>query len=467
MNKSIKTRIFAYFIGVEILILAIIWLGINFYIEDYYYSRKIDDMKDTIDDIELVFHQSRSGLELRVNFEYIGYQFGGKITIYDEVDMDTLLVNGVFYNRGNVISQIRHNNAIAYVCENNYPLEGSKWLIYGEELYNGQIAVLEIPIESIDNTLDVVKNFFTYLVLISIGIASIFAFVLSKSISNPVSELNAIAKEMGKLNFNKKYNGSRKDEIGQLGHTLNDITKRLEKTINNLQYELDKEKQLDILRKKFIGQVSHELQTPLSVINGYIEALEDNLVDTEDEKQYYYAIIEDETLKMSKMVRELLDLSQLEAGTYKMAKEQVDIIHLLNRITSKYEKIAQAKNIVWKYKGIDKSIWVTIDALRIEQAITNIINNAFKHTKENNIIGIRVTNKPNEIIINIENEGDQISENELGQIWESFYKANTSENKQGTGLGLAIAAHIFKHHNIEYQAYNMKNGVGFELIIKK
>lgn len=463
MRQSIKTKVLAYFLGVVLLVLTVIWVGIKFYIKEYYYGQKIEMMQDTIDNINEIYTNAKNTVDVFNDLEYIGYRFGGKISIYDGNSFLTIMDSNLVMPQGKLIKKISHNKSVAYIYETNYPTTGTEWLLYGASLTNGKFAVLEIPIESMESTLKIVEQFFTYLVLISIVMAGIFSIVLSRNISKPVTELNEIAKEMGKLNFDKKYLGKRKDEIGQLGQTLNDITTRLETTINELQHELDKEKQLDILRKSFVAQVSHELQTPLSVINGYVEALEDELVDTDEEKQYYYEIIEDETAKMSKMVRELLDLSQLEAGTFKMEKEELDVTGLLDVIAMKYEKIAIAKEIVWQYKGLKETIIILADPVRIEQAITNIINNAFKHTLPHNKIIVSAELRNDKLLIIIENEGEQIPEEQLGQIWESFYKAQTSSNKQGTGLGLAIAANIFKYHQIGYRAFNTKLGVAFEL----
>lgn len=467
MNRSIKLKILTYFMGVVLIVLAVIWLGIKFYIKDYYYGEKIEGMQETVDDLNDIF-SSRSNSPFVLNdLEYIGYQFGGKISIYDGTSVLTILNRNLGYYEGDIIGEIYHKDTVAYILETEYPVKGTRWLIYGEELDNNKLAILEIPIESIENTLDIVEKFFNYLVWISIVVAVISSIILSRNISKPVTELNKIAQEMGKLNFNKIYKGKRKDEIGQLGRTLNEIALKLEKTIKELQLELAKEKKLDILRKHFVAQVSHELQTPLSIINGYVEALMDGLVDTDEERQYYYEIIEDETSKMSKMVRELLDLSQFESGTFKIKKEQVDFANLLDMIAFKYEKIAVTRNIKWIYNGLEDKEVLDIDPVRIEQAITNIINNAFKHTEpEHSIIVSAERIDTDQIVLGIENEGEHIPDEQLAHIWESFYKGTTSQNKGGTGLGLAIASNIFKYHNMHYRAYNTPSGVVFEVTIK-
>lgn len=465
MRKSIKVKVLAYFLGVVIIVLAVIWVGIKFYIKEYYYGQKIEVMHRTINSINESYEQEDSYDDFIEELEYIGYRFGGKISIFDDNSVVTVMTKSLVHLQGKLIKEISHKDSVAYIYETNYPTKGTQWLLYGESLESGKFAILEVPIESIENTLEIVEQFFSYLVLISIIVAGLFSIILSRNISGPVTQLNQIAKEMGQLNFNTKYLGKRKDEIGQLGQTLNDLTTRLEITIFELQYELDKEKQLDVLRKSFVAQVSHELQTPLSVINGYIEALEDGLVDTDDEKQYYYEIIEDETSKMSKMVRELLDLSQLEAGTFKMQKEEVDITSLLDVISLRYEKIALAKEIEWVYKGHKETILMMADPVRIEQALTNIVNNAFKHTEPFHKIMVSSVLRNGKLLITFENEGEEIPEEQLGQIWESFYKGKTSAGKQGTGLGLAIAANIFRYHAIEYRAYNTGRGVSFELVV--
>jgi two-component system sensor histidine kinase VanS len=451
-----------------LLVLLIIFLGINIYISTYYYGSKVDDMIEIADSVDDAYEESETLIELSLKIDYIAYIFGGEINVYDEtVTIDMLIQEGFFYKKGLIVKEVSHNDMTAYICDNKMGGQNGLWLMYGQELSNGKIVVLGIPVESIDNTVNAIKGFFVIIGILATFISAIFAFILAQSMSRPITKLNSIAKEMGKLNFKAKYIGNRKDEIGELGYTLNELTTYLEKTINDLKHELSKEKHLDILRKRFVGQVSHELQTPLSVINGYIEALSDGVVDGEEEIKEYYIIIEEEALKMSKMIKELLDLSQLESGNFNMKKERFDIGTLLDNIHNTHKFIAENKGITWLYEPLGNSCIICGDEGRIEQAFRNIIHNAFKHTPEGGniqIIAKQVVNQ-DKIKITFKNNGDPIPEDQLSFIWESFYKAKTSDKKQGTGLGLAISANIFNYHEIAYSACNTEDGVAFELVI--
>lgn len=464
---SINKRVFVYFLSMVLSVMLILFLGINIYVGTYYYSNKLMQMEDTIELVEAAVEESDTTVALRVNLEYISYIFGVKITIYEEgVNMDTLIQDNVFYQQGNIVRTIEKRDMSAYICEQQQ--DGAQWMVYGHQLGSGHIVVLSIPVESIDHTIAGVKNFFVPLTMIGVVVASFLAAVLASSMSRPITRLNRIAKEMSKLNFNIKYEGNRNDEIGQLGFTLNELMTYLEKTINDLKHELSKEKHLDVLRKRFVGQVSHELQTPLSVINGYVEALTDGVVQDEDERQEYYAIIEEEVGKMSRMVKELLDLSQLESGNFKMSKEPFDVTLLLDNIDHTHRFIAEQKQIHWVYKPIDDGFTVNGDEARLEQAIRNILHNAFKHTGEDGTIKIEAAKSisKDRLVLTIKNNGDLIPEDQLDMIWESFYKARTSDKKQGTGLGLAIAANIFNHHKITYRAFNEDEWVVFEIAME-
>jgi len=451
-----------------LLVLLIIFLGINFYISTYYYGSKVDDMIEIADSIETAYEESDNTIGLSLSIDYIAYIFGGEINIYEEgVTVDMLIQDGFFYKKGTIVKEINHSNVTAYICDNKMGGQNGLWLMYGQELSNGKIVILGIPVEAIDNTVNAIKSFFVIIGLLTTFISAIFAFVLARSMSRPITKLNDIAKEMGKLNFKAKYIGDRKDEIGELGYTLNELTTYLEKTINDLKHELSKEKHLDVLRKRFVGQVSHELQTPLSVINGYIEALSDGVVDNEDEIKEYYSIIEEEAFKMSKMIKELLDLSQLESGNFNMKKDNFDIGALLDSIHNTHRFIAENKGINWLYEPLKEKYIVCGDEGRLEQAFRNIVHNAFKHTPVGGTIQIIAKPIPNQdkFRITFQNNGDPIPEDQLGYIWESFYKAKTSDKKQGTGLGLAIAANIFNYHEITYSASNTEDGVAFEIVI--
>lgn len=304
------------------------------------------------------------------------------------------------------------------------------------------------------------------MIIVALIFGAIGAYFISKNITQPLVKLNNIAREMEKLNFSNQYQENREDEIGQLGKTLNSMSQTLQATIQQLKDELEKEKTLDVLRKQFVAQVSHEMQTPLAIIQGYTEALEDGIVKSEKEIKYHYEVIHDEINKMVKILRDLLDLSQLEAGTFKIKKERFDMTALLQKVSEKYYEITKQKDIKLILDQDTSETIINGDTFRLEQVLNNFIKNALEHTSSKGIINIKSQKTNSHIKITIENTGASIQEEDLPYIWESFYKSKEKSQNKGTGLGLAISKQILNLHDAQYGVENVEDGVIFWFKIK-
>lgn len=467
MMKSIRLRTTLYFIGLIAIIAVIFILGMNHFINSYYYAKKIEVMDSVVADLNKVYEDSRSTDETMAKIDYVGYHFEGKVTIYDK---DTNLIQYANkryqYTRGEIIKEVKYKQNIGYIYETSYPEEGTRWLIYIKKLENGNLALLQIPIIAIEEAIEVVRTFFYYLLLVGVVVAIGFAFLLSNNFSRPIKNLKRVATSIEKLEFDIRYIGNRKDEIGELGNKLNQISDELKKTIQELHGELEKEKNIDKMRRRFVAQVSHELQTPISIISSYIGALSDGIVEPE-EIDSYYLIIDDESTKMSRMIKDLLQLSQLEANTMHFNLELFDLSELLDKIIEKYRFLAINQGLQYDAERavLPQECWFYGDGLRIEQGITNVFGNAIKNCSEQ--IKVTIEQAAEKLILAIENSGEQISQDDLKHIFESFYKGKHSGSKEGTGLGLAIASKIFNKHHMEYHIGNTATGVKFEIIFPK
>ena len=336
------------------------------------------------------------------------------------------------------------------------------WLSYLIQTDDGNLILGRISYNSMDSVVDIVQQFF---VLFGISLAIIFfvfTYLFSKSMSKPLNNLNAIAEKMGQLDFSLKYEGTREDEIGQLGKTLNEITNKLENTITQLKGELTKEKTLDKLRTQFTAQVSHELQTPLSVIKGYSEALSDKIY-SETEAFGIYDILLNETEKISNMVDDLLDLSQMESGVYVIRKEKFSLPQLVRKIYNRHKDLPYDKLFSINL-DIDYPIKVAFsgDALRLEQAIRNILTNAIKHVAPNGLIQIKLALTDGKTSISIYNQGESIPDDDISHIFKSYYQGR--KTRGGTGLGLAITKHIVELHGGLVTAENTAGGVIFKIV---
>jgi len=459
--KSIRGKLLTSFLGLVLLIFVLLWLGTEFFVESYYYRQKVGTMQRMVGQINTAVQLSASPVEKIKDLEYLGYNFEGKITLYNDqrgivISDDDILA----YSKGTIIDYIEVAGAQkAYVLETDYPVNDTKWLVYGDRISTGDIALLQIPIAAIDQTIEAFNAFLMAIGGIIIMLTLIIAGIITADMTRPIIKLTRMAESLRQLKFDQVYTGRRQDELGQLGESFNELSDELETTINALQYEISKDKEMDLLRKQFIAQVSHELQTPLSIIKGYVEALEDGVVDSDEERTDYYSIISDESNKMSTMIKELLQLSELESGSFKANMMPVELGNFFDQMSKHYETLLNHSNIGLSYRGLKREAWLMADQMKLEQAFRNMLNNAIKYADDGSQIQLKLKLDNERLTVCIENKGPKIAEDDLSRIFESFYKGVNSDSKEGTGIGLAVSAQVFKLHKIKYFAKNTDQGV--------
>lgn len=214
--------------------------------------------------------------------------------------------------------------------------------------------------------------------------------------------------------------------------------------------DMTEERQMDKMRKDFIANVSHELRTPISMLQGYSEAIIDDVAESKEEKNELAQIIHEESFRMGRLVNELLDLTRMEAGHTQLNKENIEVKSYIERIIKKFGGMAEESHVQLISETNLSVSTISIDADRIEQLFTNLIDNAIRHTKENGYVKVVAGTTGEELYISIEDNGSGIPEEDIPFIFERFYKADKSraknEKKKGTGLGLAIAKNIVEAH---------------------
>ncbi|WP_084256438.1 ATP-binding protein [Anoxybacteroides amylolyticum] len=211
--------------------------------------------------------------------------------------------------------------------------------------------------------------------------------------------------------------------------------------------DMTEERRLDKLRKDFVANVSHELRTPIAMLQGYSEAIIDDIAATDEEKKEMAKVIYDESLRMGRLVNDLLDLARMEAGHITLNLEEVQLRPYIDRVIRKFQGLA-------KEKGVDLSaefrteVEVVIDPDRIEQVLTNLIDNALRHTDEQGSVKVTVEINGNSVVVHVQDSGSGIPEDDLPFVFERFYKADKARTRgrSGTGLGLAIAKNIVEAH---------------------
>ncbi len=219
------------------------------------------------------------------------------------------------------------------------------------------------------------------------------------------------------------------------------------------------ERKTEHMRREFVSNVSHELRTPLSYLQGYTEALLDGMAKDSDEKQKYLNIIHEETLRLRRLVNELLDLSRIETGQIAIDKKMISINKIIERVIKKVEPAVDKRGVKIETQYEDLPM-IAADEDRIQQVILNLVDNAIRYTKSNGKIIIKASNSKGGIVVSIRDDGEGIPEDELPFIWDRFYKTDKSRvrDKGGTGLGLAIVKNIVELHDGKVWAKNCKKG---------
>ena len=331
------------------------------------------------------------------------------------------------------------------------------------------LLILRSPIQTVQGAADISNRLFAYIGITMSVIGAIVMFWASKKYTVPIQEMAMIANRMVHLDFDARVTKINQDEIGNLGRSMNELSAKLEETIselktanNELQKDIDKKTQIDEMRKEFISHVSHELKTPIALIQGYAEGLKDNVNDDPESREFYCDVIMDEAHKMNVMVKKLLTLNQIEFGNNVVHMERFDIVALIRNLI-------QASDILYKKVGAtvrfeqEEPIYVWADEYMIEEVMSNYLSNALHHLSEKGTITVRFETRGSEVRVFVANTGKQIPEEELDKLWIKFYKVDKARTREygGSGVGLSIVAATMNAHGKKYGVHNLPDGVEF------
>jgi signal transduction histidine kinase len=316
---------------------------------------------------------------------------------------------------------------------------------------------LTIPVGSIKESIDLFNRVTIMVSIVIIIIGSVAIFIISDNLTKPLLQLSEISKKMSRLEFENKYEGNSQDEIGILGNSMNELSLKLEKAIKELKNaniqlkaDLEKKEQLDIMRQEFVANVSHELKTPIALIQGYAEGLvTEGIADSQEKKEYYVNVIKDEAEKMNVMVRQLLDLSSLERGMEELDISRINLKEIVDGVVNSFDLKLKEKDINISI-DVSSASYIWADGYKVEEVIKNYMSNAINHVDNNRIIRIYTEElENNRLRVNVFNSGIQLSDEEMDKIWEKFYKVDKAHTRSygGTGLGLSIVKAIAEKHN--------------------
>lgn len=484
--NSIRTRLFLSLCIIVVSIIASLIILNNFVLRQFYEYNKEKQLQSVYIVINDYFKAENNENALTDKLDTIAINNNFDILIRDDKNVSIYSSNKDYFSTiGEIVMSIfkeeREQTDILKKTE-KYTIsrfrdskKNINYIMLIAQLDNSYNLYIRMPVASIEESVKISNEFLYIIAVFIIIIGGMVVSIVSRRFSEPIVELNEIAKNMSNLNFSQKYKKSKEnDEIDMLGESINKLSDKLQSTIaqlKNTNIELEKDieekSQIDEMRKSFISDVSHELKTPIALIQGYSEGLIEDVNSDDESRKFYAEVILDEATKMDKLVKQLLELMKLEYGKMEFNNSEFNIVELENEILRKSQVMIEKEKIIIENK-LEGEIKVYADDFYIDQVLTNYITNAIKYSIEINgekrvKIENEILKEQNKVRIKIFNTFEQFSEEDMVRIWNRFYKVDMSRNRDngGNGIGLSLVKAIMNNYGNSYGVKNVAGGVEF------
>lgn len=487
--KSVRFKLFLTMcIVIAIIVLCLVAIN-SIVLKSFYLYSKTNTVTDLYKRINMYYNSNSTNNQIEDELRRIAFNNNFDIfietnenTIVFSTDKDLFTAIDILSNAKNYKNKdnLIYSDEKVQIRKINDDSNNISYILLSGILDNGYSLYISIPAVPIEESVQISNQALILIGIIILIISALMASFISKKFTTPIVQLNDITDKMAKLDFSQKYIPQNiDDEINELGKNINTMSDKLERTIkqlkeNNseLEKDIEEKSKIDEMRKQFISDVSHELKTPIALIQGYAEGLIENVNTDEESKKFYAEVILDESNKMDTLVKQLLELMKLEYGKREFNNSSFNIVELINEVIRKCKVMIEEKNISIKF-DTQEEIKVYADDFYIEQVVTNYFTNAIKHTKEVNglkQIEIKIEKRDNDKVrISVINTGDNIKEEHINKIWGRFYKEDTSRNRAegGTGIGLALVKAIMNNYKNDYGVNNLDYGVEFYFELNK
>ncbi|MBO4980963.1 MAG: GHKL domain-containing protein [Lachnospiraceae bacterium] len=480
MRKSSIRRQFALiFIGLMAGTVLVCLLINNVFLDQYYIRSKIKVIYDAYETIsQAANNDSYGSVAFKDELGQVCNKYNITVCIIDANsqtkyvsqnggrELENRLIGYIFGIPADNVRVVQEGED--YVIQHTGTESGEYLEMYGR-LDMGISFIMRTPIESIRESAKIANRFFMYVGVLGTVAGGLIIWFVSRKITQPILELNAISERMVHLDFEAEYRSRAGNEIDLLGENINKLSKSLEQSIselktanNELKNDIEKKEQIDEMRKEFLANVSHELKTPIALIQGYAEGLQEGINDDPESRAFYCEVIMDEAAKMNVMVKKLLTLNQLEFGNDVVSMERFDVLSLIRNYI-------QSAGILTKQNGISvrmeeiPPVYVWGDEFKTEEVFMNYFSNAVNYCQGEKVIEVKVEKKDDKVRVSVFNTGEPIPKEAIGHIWEKFYKVDKARTREygGSGVGLSIVKAIMESMNQQYGVENCENGVLF------
>lgn len=455
----------------------------TFFLADYYESSKCSALQDTYQIVDLASRRGTVGTEGfsvqlqtvadRENMDVILFSSDGSVVFATASNYDELrdqFMTLILFQEGGADEIITRTENYVLRRQTDVRLQ-SEYLVLWGVLYDGNFLMLRSAFSSISDTAKLSNQFLLMTGILAAALGIMIMYLITRRMTKPIVQLTEISDRMAELDFDAKYTGSSYQEVDELGENMNRLSENLEQTIselksanNELRLDNERKTEIDLERKEFLSNVSHELKTPLALIRGYAEGLSEGVTGDPESQAFYCEVIADEADKMSRMVGKLLTLNQLESGGEKVSMERFDVTSLISGVLSSNSLLFKQEGITVEFPETE-SVMVWADEFLTEEVLTNYVSNAIHHCRNEKLVRIRMEKMESSVRIFVFNTGDPIPEESLDRIWDKFYKVDKARTREygGSGIGLSIVKAIMDRMHQSCGVQNCPDGVEFFL----
>ncbi len=446
-NIPLKFSIWLYFLCFTILVFVLLWLFQILFLEKFYSQSKLKDVEKAASEI-VTSYNTDSSAEFSSKLAKIASANDLCIEVSDRFGRSLYTKE---YSVGCIIHG-RENSTYYYharIAENNNkpiwlkvknPRNNFSTVLYGsvlgpEDNPNGYLLI-NTTLVPVGSTVTIIKRQLMIITIILLVFAFFISLYMSRRIARPIDSITEAAESLAKGNFDTEFHGRGYLEVKKLAETLTYAEKELSR--------------VDMMQRDLIANVSHDLRTPLTMLKAYAEMIRDLSGDNPVKRNEHLEIIINETDRLSLMVNDILDLSKLESGRQQLSPSEFRIREKLGEIIGRFKGISEKMGYNIHFAPDEEKL-VCCDVVKIEQVIYNLINNAVNYTGEDKQVYVRQINRPDGVVIEVQDTGDGIEEEKIKLIFDKYYRSeNHKREVVGTGLGLSIVKAVLKLHNYDY-----------------
>lgn len=471
----------AVFAGMVICLLAILLIVNVKFLEPYYIRDKemqfihvYEELQEAVKKGTISNDEVQDELHVlceKNNISYIVLDMDNEklITNVHDTNMLKQQLSGYLLNQAQKGGKVLDSTDNYQLMRSQDPWNQSEYIEMWGQLDDNVNFLIRSPVESIRESVALSNRFLIYVGMGTLIICMGLVWYFSRRITKPIQELAELSDRMANLDFEAKYTSGGNNEIGELGDNFNRMSQKLEKAIselkqanNSLQQDIEQKEKMEQMRTEFMGNVSHELKTPIALIQGYAEGLKEGVNDDPESRDFYCDVIMDEAGKMNRMVKNLMTLNQLEFGNDKVEFERFNLTELIGGVLQSMDILSQQKDVKLIFRE-ENPVYVWGDEFKIEQVVRNYVSNAYNHVNEEKIIEVKILREDGLAKVTVFNTGKPIPEEDVPRIWDKFFKVDKAHTREygGNGIGLSIVKAIIESMHQQYGVKNYDNGVEF------